>query len=708
MIWQIILMALMFLSPLSLPANPIEEENVKVSLVSEEKSVQPGHPFWVAIRMQMHEGWHTYWKNPGDAGLASSIDWQLPAGYTASAILWPTPKHFTLEGVIGYGYEGESTFLVQITPPPSTEARSAALSAHVKWLVCSESMCVPGDAEIKIDLPIAKENPQKEEANSALFASARAKLPVKQEASAELKDTVLEIRVHLPGHDPEQAGKIYFFPEQKESIDHREEPSLVAIPDLPDYYLLVLKRHPNSNQFDSVKGVALFAHAEEEKARSIEIDAPLIAMNEPSKVSYAPEFEGGLLMALLLAFCGGMILNLMPCVLPVLSFKILSFVNLAGKSRWTTINHGIAFSVGVLCSFWILAGALLLLQAYGHAAGWGFQLQEPSFVAILAAILFLSSMSLFGVFELATFGGNLAAQKQEKRLFGSFFSGVLATAVATPCTGPFLGSAVGFAFTVPYTQALMIFTMMGFGMAFPYLLLSIFPKLLRFMPRPGPWMDTFKQLMGFLILATVLWLMWVFSAQTSALAVVLLLIAFFWLAIASWIYGRWGAGVNKARTRWISYAFILLMLGAGGLTLKTALSPEFSNVETASQGEWETFSPQRVAELQKQGIPVFIDFTAKWCLICQVNHLALSTDHVKSKMNEKGVVRMKADWTNNDPMIAEELRKHGRNSVPLYLLYNGDESAPKVLPQVLTPEVVLDHLNELENDEDAKSAPAIG
>ncbi len=422
------------------------------------------------------------------------------------------------------------------------------------------------------------------------------------------------------------------------------------------------------------------------------------------------EFEGGLALALLFAFLGGIILNLMPCVLPIISFKIMGFVKMAGENRALILKHGLLFSLGVIVSFWFLAGMMLILQAYGQSVGWGFQLQEPLFVGFLAALLLMVGLNMFGVFEAGLGVASWAGEKQhtgsqESSSFSSsFLSGVLATAVATPCTGPFLGSAIGFAFTLPALYALLIFTVLGLGMASPYLLLSAFPSCLRYMPKPGAWMVTFKEFVGFVMMATVLWLVWIFGAQTSNVALVVLLFAFLFIAIACWIYGKWSLPTTSRIARTVAYASALLFLGLGALAITTAASSADSHAHNTAQmtgqggsiHQWETFSPERVAELQKQGIPVLVDFTAKWCLICQANHLILSQDKVSNKLADNGVVKMKADWTKNDPVITQELRKFGRNGVPLYVLYGPNPGEqPKILPQVLTADIMSDHLDAI-------------
>lgn len=726
--------------PTSVLEQPI---SIKVSLISEEKTIQPNHPFWVAIRLQLDDNWHAYWKNPGDSGMATKVDWKLPEGFTASPLVWPTPEHFDLDGMIGYGYKGEFILLSQITPSSSYIAgKPPSIGAEVTWLICSDSQCVPGKSDTNtVTLSMTDQAPKINNQWTELFTKARANVPVQMSEAEAFRDKdTIQLYLHIP-EEIKDRKNLYFFPEETRVIDHKAEASLTPSPDYPDYQLVVLKsasassKHPAAT---SLKGVFV-VKGKPNDANAIayagEVNVPIIPEGSDSswKTSHHKadtdsvlssqasqalsnpneQLEGGLAMAILLAFAGGMILNLMPCVLPVVSFKILSFVNMANKSRALTLKHGLAFFLGVLASFWALAGALIILQQYGQAVGWGFQLQDPLFVAILSAILLTFGLSMFGLFELGSFATNLAGQVVPKEeLSGSFLSGILATVVATPCTGPFLGTAVGFAFTVSAPATMLIFTFLGLGMALPYLILAAFPTLLRFLPRPGSWMDTFKQVVGFTMVATVLWLVWVFSAQTSSLSVVLLLLGFFWIALACWIYGKWGSPVNTRISRLISAVLVIASLGAGSYAIYTATSPAVVQVTNAEHiaatevkfdaprtEEWEAFSPERVAYLQSQGIPVLIDFTAKWCLVCQVNHVVLTSDVVDKKMTDLGVVKMKADWTKSDPVITEELRKFGRNSVPLYVLYgNEPQGKPQIMPQVLTAETVVQHLEKMKDE----------
>ena len=695
---------------------------VKASLIAEDSNFLPGQPFWVAIHLKMDDHWHVYWKNPGDSGIPVSVEWKLPAGFKADSLEWPYPKRMGADSLVGFGYENEVYFLTRIVPPNDVNTSgNIPLKASIKYLVCSDSACLPGENEVQMEIPLTKGKPETNASVTALFAKAREDLPKTTENfQAQRVNNLIELSIESPKSLNTKILSADFFPEKGQSIDYHVN-AVVSDVDSHGSYSIALKENDDLTPTNLLKGVLVLTTSFENQTstKALDVNIPIfdrtggdqllvanVPLNSSINVALPPlesDFEGGLGMALIFAFIGGMILNLMPCVLPVVSFKVLSFVKLAGQSRKLTFQHGAAFSTGVMISFWTLAAVLLILQAYGHAVGWGFQLQEPIFVAILAAILLIFSLSMFGVFEMGVKVGSLAGQMEhegkKEGLGSSFFSGILATVIATPCTGPFLGTAVGFAMTLPYYLSLLIFTSLGAGMAFPYLILSAYPKLMRFLPKPGLWMETFKQLMGFLMLASVLWLIWVFGAQTSSVGIMILLSAFFIMSIACWIYGRWATPMHSRKSRWISITVASLLLLGGFYAVTFASSdatPEEKEQIASMDVAWEEFSPERVAELRAKGIPVFIDFTAKWCLICQANHMILTKSDVHTKFNELGVVRMKADWTKKDAVITEELRKFGRNSVPLYVFYNGEEDKPVILPQVLTPGVVLDHLKAIE------------
>jgi thiol:disulfide interchange protein DsbD len=718
-----------------------DSTHVQVRLVQEEETIQPGHPFWVAIHLNIEDEWHVYWKNPGDAGIPLKIEWFLPPGFKAGPLYWPFPEKFTLADMTGFGYQGEVVLLSLITPSAnfSTE-QSIQLNAKLKWLVCSSLTCQPGLTTTALQVKPDNNPPKPKAEMQTFFSQARSRIPSFQhEIKTFRKSGVVQIeipRTQVPQED--SVAKVFFFPEENDVIDYKIDPVVVVDSTSDNRFLVNLKGIDESGgKKQTLKGVLVVytQQGNAENVQAFDIDTPIheihheeligsldnhlypssilmIENRQAESLNSSFGFEGGLGLAILFAFVGGMILNLMPCVLPVMSFKVMSFVKMSGKSRSLTFKHGLMFSLGVLLSFWALASAMLILRAYGQSVGWGFQLQEPIFVVILASILFIFALSLFGLFEWGLFFASWAGQTQAEKttqasgFTGSFLSGVLATAVATPCTGPFLGSAVGFAVTLPVFQSLLIFTSLGLGMSFPYLLLAGFPAFLNFMPKPGAWMETFKELMGFVLLATVLWLMWVFSAQTNTFSLICLIAGYLSFAIGAWIYGKGSRPLISTKKRLIAYvaAGCFFVIGIKAIILpKDSWTQNFTLSQTG-KGEWdgwETFSPERVTELRKQGKPVLIDFTAKWCLICQANHMVLDSKEVDQKLSQKGVVKMVADWTRNDPIITEALSQFGRNSVPLYVFYGADQTQEAtILPQVLTADVVTEHIDFVLNSKE--------
>ena len=711
-----------------------ESVPVKVELVAEGSTIQSNQPFWVALHLKLEKGWHVYWKNPGDAGLPLQLKWTLPEGFQSEPLQWPFPEKFTIEELVGFGYHDEVILLSRIIPPSNlVKGQDVQLAGEVKWLVCSSSTCQPGSIPVKLDLKVDSEPAQKNELASEVFNKARLKMPKSHiQVKTVHKEGIVQLQVPSIDLTNVSVTGVSFFPEEQNIIDSSVEPVLALDEVAKDNngYLVNLKMGEEIGaKTQKLKGVLVVHTKDQKEGMAFDIDSPIENDGQQEFLSLADgyrvlekyesgignssvsstaqsAFEGGLGWALISAFIGGLILNLMPCVLPVMSFKILSFVKMAGQSRSLTLKHGISFSAGVIISFWILAGVMLLLRTYGEAVGWGFQLQEPLFVVILATILFICALSLFGVFEWGLSVSSWAGQTQaeaahQSSYISSFLSGVMATAVATPCTGPFLGSAVGFAVTLPVFQSLLIFTFLGLGMCSPYLLLAAFPSFLRFVPKPGAWMEIFKHLMGFLLLATVLWLLWVFSAQTNSLSLICLLAGFLCFSMGAWMYGQGCSPVVSRSKRIVSYIFITLAVAAG---IQLILIPRNSwyeselvanNEHKGAWSGWETFSPERVAELQRNGTPVLIDFTAKWCLICQTNHMVLASDEVNRNLEELGVVKMKADWTRNDPVITKALSQFGRTSVPLYVLYGKDGvKEPVLLPQILTQDIVLDHIKQ--------------
>lgn len=670
------------------------KDPVTVSLVSSQDVVTAGSSFDVAVVLDIEKDWHSYWKNPGDAGLPTDVQWDLPEGFSITDLRWPYPKKFSDEFGVGFGYEDQVVFFATVRAPTSLQPDTPfLLRGDVRWMACKDS-CIPGFSSIETEIQagvIPKDNLAWTEQITQFIN----KIPTQdKQIGVEAKGDGVILSFQSSSVD-----QAFFFPTITGVMDLTKQQSLQQVA-VGNYELFV----PGISNDEPLQGVVVIESEGKTEAFQVQdTEFPITgSVMEGASIAKSGLAESELTfgVALVMAFVGGMILNCMPCVLPVISFKVMSFIQLANENRKKIFTHSFMFFVGVMASFWALATLLLLLQGYGQAVGWGFQLQEPIFVGMLALGLVVFAMSLFGVFELGTSLSSAAGSKQSQAdsLAGSFLNGVLATAVATPCTGPFLGASLGFAATLPPVSAMLIFTMMGLGMALPYLLLGIFPQLLRFLPKPGPWMETFKQLMGFLILATVLWLSWIFAALTSTEGVMLLMAAFVLAGLASWVYGRWGSPVRARLTRRLGTMVALVILAVGVVEVFTAslsIDERVQGKEIAGSS-WQRFSSDRLQELRASGTPVFIDFTAKWCLICQTNKAVLHSNSVEKAFEDRGVVTMVADWTKSDPEITEMLRKFGRNGVPLYVLYGrGSDSEPLILPQVLTPELVEQSIKEI-------------
>lgn len=745
---------------------PSEGTPVAMNLYAEDLAITPGEPLWLAIHFVPQSGWHLYWKRAGDSGFPPSVTWHLPAGFSAGEILWPYPERFEDEGLVSFGYNKEVTLLAPIYPPQTLSEISYELSADISWLACSSESCQPAQATgtlvLPSSLPLAYANEKnssktfsdKNLLHASLFSNARSLIatqpPSGQHISSTAYDGLLAVTIEKKIDDITFASPVgaHFFPYEGCAIDYHFSPVFTEDNSRWNFALKIqdgVEETPKRLQGE------LLLESESGELTAWLIDIPIaaetsayptlssdiIGLKIPSqeqenfsnplssniKVEQEEEInQMAFAMVLISAFLGGMLLNLMPCVLPVVSLKVLSFVKMAGQKRRLIMCHSLAFTAGVVLSFLALAALLLVLRSWGHTVGWGFQLQDPLFVGSLALLLFVLSLNMLGVMEvgmgIASWAGSQgeAAKSQRSALASSFFSGILATAVATPCTGPFLGAAVGFAVTLAPIEALTVFASVALGMSLPYVMLACFPRLLQFLPKPGPWMICLKQAMGFLLLASVLWLLWVFSAHVGSNGLIILLIALFTTSFACWILGTWDTPVKPKKGRWIARTIALagFLISCYFLKAASSLSEEpyidegiaaaqvdlntTASTPVSLPSSWEPFDPLKIEELRRRGIPVLIDFTARWCLICQANHLALIHSDVQERYKELGVVKMKADWTRHDPVITAALAEFGRNSVPLYVFYPGrsdnsdNEEPARILPQILTPAVILNYL----------------
>ncbi len=693
------------IAALAIPADALAQgpprQHTQVTLLAEVDSVQPGVPFWVGLRMLMDEHWHTYWENPGDTGLPTRIAWTLPEGFEAGRLESPFPAVQAVGPLVSYGYEGEVIHLVRIVPPDDFAEDTVALHANVNWLECEE-ICIPAKAELELLLPV-RAGPSARSVAAPLFDAARERLPREVagwEFEAGQRDERLGLLVRPPGAE-KAPSSAYFFVRDLEVIDYAAPQKLIV---QPQGFRVEIARATSPAGFDGLRGILVLEAADGSK-RALEVAARPSATASAAIGTPGVEAPGAppaWLAALAFAFLGGLILNLMPCVLPVLSLKVLGFVRDSAGDEGGAWRQGLAFTMGVLSFFWILAAALLALRAGGEQVGWGFQLQSPVFVVFLACLFFAIALNLFGVFEIGqglTAAGQATAGKSG--LAGSFWSGALATVVATPCTAPFMGSALGFTLGQPAWVSLTVFTSLGLGMASPYLLLSLFPALVRFVPKPGAWMETFKQVMGFPIMATVVYLVWLFGRQVGMNAVGLLLGGLLLIGLGAWIYGRGASPTASSGGRvWANATAAVVVLAGLGLGFSQAqAAPQNRSdggVEVADGIAWQAFSPERLAELRAAGTPVFIDFTADWCLTCQVNEGVAFTDEVRERFEQEGVAMLKADWTLRDDVITQTLTGYGRRGVPLYVLYGRDpEAEPHLLPELLSPGIVLDAIEKV-------------
>ncbi len=673
---------------------PVHAAHLSVNLVALTGSIQPGASLPVGLHFVLDQGWHVYWINAGDSGEPPRIQWKLPAGITATPMQFPAPARLPLGPLMDFGYENEVLFPMTLQAASGLKAPALQdLSAHVSWLVCRE-VCIPGKADLALPLAISRLPGTPDAAAQALFARFHARLPESLPASAKaiFQTTPSGFTLAVTGLRDQPIGSAQFFPLDQNQINN---PAPQPVRNIGNGLEILLKKDENLSAAPGrLNGVLRFSDGQ-----SYEVHATPGTVPESVAAAGAvvPASSGGpvnFLRIALLAFAGGVILNLMPCVFPVLFIKGLALVGSSNEARGRMRAHGAVYALGILVSFWAVVAILLGLRAGGHQLGWGFQFQSPSFLAVITLLLFFLGLSLAGMFEigltLTSKGSSLAAQRGYA---GSFFTGVLATIVATPCTAPFMGAAVGFALAEPAVIAFAIFTALALGLAAPYMLLTLNPAWTRLLPRPGAWMEVLKQVTAIPIFITVIWLAWLFTQAAGVNALAGLLGAFLLLAIAAWILGRWPA----RRYATLCSALVILLAFILPIYALRAFPSEMSatGLKSASQDAWQPFSEAIVEKYRAQGSPVFVDFTARWCLSCQVNErVVLDREDVQKRLRDSGIVLLRADWTHHDEEIARALNKLGRSGIPTYVIYRPGQAA-RILPEVLTPGIVIDALEGL-------------
>ena len=661
------------------PGSPVRAQHLTVALLPLQNTVQAGGNTLVGLHFTLDKGWHVYWVNAGDSGEPPSIKWTLPAGITAGAMQFPAPRRLPLGPLMDFGYEDEVLFPISLNVA-STVSGPITLPARVNWLVCRE-VCIPGKADLSLPLQVAAQAGPIDPARQALFDRFQNRLPkpLPSSAKAVFGTTATGFDLAVTGHPA--AGAEFFPLDPSQLMNAAPQP----VSPVDGGNAISLKRDENfRTPLAQLNGVLLLADG-----TAYEIHAA------PGVVPGAAAAGAGLsklLRFLALAFLGGVILNLMPCVFPVLFIKGLSLVESSRHSDSRIRAHGLVYTLGILVSFWAVVALLLGLRAGGRQLGWGFQFQSPGFVAVMALLLFFLGLSLAGMFEIGltvtNTGSSLAARQGYA---GSFFTGVLAMVVATPCTAPLMGAAIGFALAQSAAISFAVFTSLALGLAAPYVLLTWNPGWMRFLPRPGAWMEVLKQATAAPIFITVIWLVWVFGSSAGVDALTALLAAFLLLAIAGWILGRWPA-------RRVASAFAMTVIVLAIATPLYALW-KFPAAETAtaSQNGWEPYSRAAIEQYRAQGRPVFVDFTAKWCLSCQVNErVVLNRPDVRRRLHDSGMVLVRADWTKHDEEIGSALSELGRSGVPTYAFYLPGQPA-FTLPEVLTPGIVLGALDQLQN-----------
>ncbi|MBF2066287.1 MAG: thioredoxin family protein [Calothrix sp. C42_A2020_038] len=674
-------------------ANPVKTPNVQIQLISEVSNLQPQTPFWVGFNFKIRPGWHTYWRNPGDSGAAFKVNWKLPNGFTAGDIIYPYPEKFPVGPLMNYGYKNEVTLLSQITPTKIADGSQVEIQANAEWLVC-EKECIPEEAFLSLKLPVTSDA-TRDNTTWAKFEQTRQALPKPSpwEAQGYVNGETLTLQLQAPqlNSTNNQIQEVFFFPDEDGWINNAA-PQKVSFNQ--NGLTLDLQRGSRSD-INEVSGVLVVSEKLEStlvnQAFTIQVPVGIQPVQTAQASTSIPQ-------VLLLAFIGGIILNLMPCVFPVLSIKALSIAQKSQASIKQVRLEALAFMAGVLTSFGAVGGTLLILRSLGEQIGWGFQLQSPVFVTLMAYLMFAVGLSLSGVF---IFGAALMGVGQSlvsrSGYLGEFFTGIFATLIATPCTAPFMATAIGVALTQPPLIAIAIFEVLGFGLALPYVLICFTPGLQRILPKPGAWMETLSQVLAFPMYAATAWLVWILTLQAGTNGLAAALAGIVLIGFAAWFHQK----TRFAKVLWQRLGTVGALVVVGfALTLAQIPSQTTTTIANHQQSnsliDWQPYTSVRLTELRRSGKPVFVNFSAAWCVSCLVNEqVALNQSDTVAAFKAKGVTPLKADWTNRNPEITKALESFGRSGVPLYVLYSGANEQPIILPQSLSVSEILNSLQRI-------------
>lgn len=674
-------LALLFMATPLARSEPVSTKHVTAELMLENDRLEPGAKAadanWIGLRLEMQPHWHTYWRFPGDSGLPTEVEWKLPAGWKVSGPYWPLPQRIFLPPLVNYGFEGDALIGFRLEVPAGEPPGIQRISGTASWLVCKET-CIPEKAELALNVKVGRGKPSPA-GQARFFAKLRSQQPVPPPSGMTIKVIYKEKLLGLEATGLGAHDALDFLPLTPQIVKGDAPPNFEA----KVYWLD--KAEPFDRKAASLPGLLVLKSGSETRVHEVDLPLPPAGAAPATPEAGTAEASPSAFLLVIFAFLGGVILNLMPCVFPVLGIKVMSLVKQGQGHPGHARRHAHAYAAGVLSCFLALAGVLLVLRGLGQAVGWGFQLQHPLFVTVLILLFSFVAADLAGFIHWSGrwmgAGGSLA---NREGALGSFFTGVLAVVVATPCTAPFMGTAIGAAIGEPAPVVLVVFAALGLGLAAPFVLLCYQPALLRRLPRPGVWMERIKELFAFPIAATVVWLLWVLTLQIGADGALKVELGLLVLMLSVWARRRFAGKVAHLAGWVLMAAGILIAIGG-------AASSPLHGSSSQAHGEWKAYSEEALAEALAAGKPVFVDFTAAWCLTCQVNKkLVLDRSATQEFFRDRGVVLLLADWTNRDPVITKALERHGRIGVPLYLVYKKGSKTAEVLPQVLTDGIVRD------------------